>query len=303
MSKKYLSTDSWSMAEAARRFKMLFGYFPDYIGVNPHNKEALVKSVIRMPVLRDYINVLMSTNPENDEAPAITMHQILIKPYDSVGYDYYILWSDKTLSVTPELVLNVNKDTVIKMLEVMGYHCYRTDRDGNGFDYFYIRNNAEKWPSINDLYLNIGLSHDEYAYPEYLKDLLENRVSRKFKESEKKPEKAPEHANCKADAEIKLKVHIDAKEAIKNFENFAKDLCNSMPINTQAKVIFPLNGVMHELQLDAFSITQAVNQDDGGTKFSIYGSSSKQAIPLKKEDSAGTLTVDGAKYNVIPVQE
>jgi hypothetical protein len=314
-STEYPSTDTYIMAEAARRFHLLFGHFPDYIGVNPGNKEALTRPFIQFPMLKTYLETLMAEKPsalyDFTPAPSITMQKIAIKPLSGLGFNDFVMWSHKALEVKPEHVFNITGETVVKMLEAMGYHCRHFSNHYN-HDCFSLRE--------GDLYLNLSLSHNEYKYPEMLSTVLMEMVASKFKQA--KQAKQPQN---KTVAEMDVKINVDASELMKHLKtperancktydhalskneisNHYEETCNTMakPAKQTAKVIFPLNGEMYELELIAYDFTQTVDIASGLTCH-FEGDSLREPKPLKKEASAGRLTLeDGATYELYPVTE
>ena len=96
------------------------------------------------------------------------------------------------------------------MLESMGYRCQNYSIGDRGSDYFTV--------GCNKLYINFALERYEYEDPEHLKEFLENKVTRKFKEAQKKPEK-------KTVGELDIKINIDAKKSIEELEG-VKRLAN-----------------------------------------------------------------------------
>jgi hypothetical protein len=293
-STEYPSTDTYIMAEAARRFHLLFGHFPDYIGVNPGNKEALTRPFIQFPMLKTYLETLMAEKPsalyDFTPAPSITMQKIAIKPLSGLGFNDFVMWSHKALEVKPEHVFNITGETVVKMLEAMGYHCRHFSNHYN-HDCFSLRE--------GDLYLNLSLSHNEYKYPEMLSTVLTEMVASKFKQA--KQAKQPQNKT----AEMDVKINVDASELMKHLKTPQKETINTMakPAQQTAKVIFPLNGEMLELELNEYSFTQEIDRVTGLT-CNFEGYSSKPAKPLKKEAAAGRLTLDdGATYELYPVTE
>ena len=283
MSNKYPAT-TFTMEEAARRFHTLFGFFPDYIGVNPGNNEALTRSVIRFPKISKYLDTLMAEKPVAlyDLTPVPSYHEVAIKTCN-IGMNDFILWSEKTGAIDPELVFEVNGKTVEKMIGAMGYKCCMLEGEKNrSYDLFSIRSLR----GDNVLFLNLSLSHYEYKYPELLPTVLEQMVARKFKEAQQLPNKA--------------KINIDASKIMKNMKK--EETCHTMPIKP-AKIIFPLNGEMYEIELDQYEYTQEVSILSGLTCH-FEGDSIKPAKPLKKEAAAGRLTLeDGATYELYPVTE
>jgi hypothetical protein len=295
MSEKYPSTDTYTMAEAARRFNTLFGFFPEYIGVNPGNKEAIVRKCIRFPRIKDYIDTLLSQNPEflllTSPAPSITMQDIPIKEHSGIGFNDFILWHYKTGNVTPELVFNVNGETVFRMIDAMGYRCLNYSKSNMGYDLFTVRDRDAK-----DLYVNLSVSHYKYEYPEHLKVFIENALTTRFKQA-----KQPQN---KTVGELDVKINVDASELVKHLKTPQKETINTMakPAQQTAKVIFPLNGEMYELELNEYSFTQEIDILKGLTCH-IEGSSLHGAKPLKKKAAAGRLTLDGTTYELYPVTE
>jgi hypothetical protein len=177
----------------------------------------------------------------------------------------------------------------------MGYHCRRVDesmyivKENRSYDSFTIRD--------NDLYLNLSLSHDEYRSPQLLREILEKRIAHKFKQA-----KQPQN---KTIAEMDVKINVDASELMKHLKTPQKETINTMakPAQQTAKVIFPLNGEMYELELIAYDFTQTVDIASGLTCH-FEGDSLREPKPLKKEASAGRLTLeDGATYELYPVTE
>jgi hypothetical protein len=224
-------------------------------------------------------------------APSITMQKIAIKPYTEIGFYDFVLCSHKTGAIKPGLVFDVNGETVVKMLEAMGYHC-RHFSNHYEHDCFSLRD--------NDLYLNLSLSHNEYKYPEMLSTVLMEMVASKFKQA--KQAKQPQN---KTVGELDVKINVDASELVKHLKTPQKETINTMakPAQQTAKVIFPLNGEMYELELNEYSFTQEIDILKGLTCH-IEGSSLHGAKPLKKKAPAGRLTLeDGATYELYPVTE